>query len=789
MPLQSCVCPPFVLAFLYCLSSVGAQEPTRSYRNISGKIIDAQSRQPLAGANIVADDSSFGVASNRRGEFALKVSHRAGSLMVQYIGYQPARIFLRPTASDTFVAVAMLAAPIALPDVNVEAERETPTSNRVRLESRELKEIPDFTGDVLTAAKTLPGVASNNEMTGGFSAQGGSPEENLILLEGMEINRPLRLRTSSQENIAPINKMLVENLTFTAGGFPARFGERLSSVLLAHYRERSDQKIRGEAEISLLNVDLMLEGQPNARWHWALATRVSDRRLLLRTLQTDGEFSPRAYDVQGILHGRLSRRHRLQLLALHGENLFTARPESQQTSSQIGYFLFVNFRTSFAGHEKFTHRFSHLAAQLTSELSPRFSLQQLLAAGKTFEHEDTDLSRFTQQDGVLISAGAVFRNDRLQENYCLYQGQLRWIISSRLDAEAGWRYLRRHYDDQLADLERETPTPFDSTLSYGGYRYETRGASALSTRALAIFGSSGANLSRRWRLDAGWRYNYYENSNEHIFQPRAALTFVKDERTTMDAAWGRYAQPAGYHEMRADGYQPRHEVPAQRATHYVAGIQRRGSAGNEWQIQCYYKRLDRLIPYRVEDIFIRFQPDLKAEGTIYGASWHWRNNLSKRWTSRLTYTYMQGRQNIAGEGQSRLPTDQRHTFAAVFQDNMPSLPRSRMHIRFLFGSGYPFTPLYAKPDSSGATKTLAEANRNTFRHPFYRRIDLGMSYDWTLSPRVEARFSFEIFNIFDFRNRLSYAAFLDATGRAWYAPVNLSRRLFNARVNLQFPGK
>jgi len=353
MSRQNFVCLPFGLAFLLCFSLVGAQE---SHHKISGKIIDAQSRQPLVGANIVAEDSSVGVTSNRRGEFTLKISPRVGSLTVQYIGYQPARVFLHPAAADTFVTVALLAAPIALPDVNIEAEREPPVSNRVRLESRELRAIPDFTGDVLAAMKSLPGVASNNEMTGGFSAQGGSPEENLILLEGLEINRPLRLRTSSQENIAPINKMLVENLTFTAGGFPARFGERLSSVMSAHYRERSDRKLRGEAELSLLNVDLMLEGQPNTRWHWAIATRVSDRRLLLRTLQTDGEFSPRAYDVQGILHGRLSRRHRRQLLALHGENIFTATPESQQTSSQIGLFQFVNFRTSFAGHEKFTHR-------------------------------------------------------------------------------------------------------------------------------------------------------------------------------------------------------------------------------------------------------------------------------------------------------------------------------------------------------------------------------------------------------------------------------------------------
>lgn len=351
------------------------------------------------------------------------------------------------------------------------------------------------------------------------------------------------------------------------------------------------------------------------------------------------------------------------------------------------------------------------------------------------------------------------------------------------------RYVQRHYKDELADRQNETPVAPDSTQSYGGYRYENQGASALSTRVLALFTNCNTHFGERWRLATGLRYDYPENSGEHILQPRVNLTFVKDVRTTLNVAWGRYAQPAGYHEMRADGYAPRRDVPAQRATHYIAGVQHQGETGNEWQIQAYYKRLDRLIPYRVEDIFIRFQPDLKAWGTIYGASWHWRGRLSERWTSWLTYTYMQAHQDIAGEGRSRMPTDQRHTFAAVLQDAMPSLPRSRVHIRVLFGSGYPFTKLYARLDSTDTQRILAESNRNSFRHPFYRRLDVGMSYDWPISPRVAAKINFEIFNMFDFRNRLSFTAFIDATGRAWYAPVNLSRRLFNIRVNLQFPGK
>ncbi|MCI0695823.1 TonB-dependent receptor [candidate division KSB1 bacterium] len=781
---------PSLLLSLFCVfefflsTSVGQAQvpPSRQYQ-VSGKIIDAQTGKPLAGANISISESAIGTTSDTSGAFALRVPPGDRILSVQYVGYQPARINLHAPTADTFLIINLLPEPIKLAEVNVEAAVDTPATGSFRVRGQELKDIPNLAADAYAAVKTLPAVASNNEMTGAFNVQGGSPEENLILLEGVEINQPQRIRAGNQESISPINPMLVQDLTLTAGGFPARYGERLSSVLVARYRHRSARKLSGAAELSLLNAGAMLEGQPNERLHWAVALRATDRRLLVQTLQTEGEFQPRGYDAQAILHYQISSRHRLQLLGLSGENLFRSEPKSQ--SLVFGIYPDVSYlNTHLQGHENFTHRFSLLALQLTHQLAPKVSLSQTLAWRKNFEHEDVAKTGTTLLNTATISSSQIRRSDQLRDHAELYQNLLQWSVSPALDVEAGMRYEQRRYDDTLDEMEQVSPASLDPLPTNTGNRFEHAGQSALFIRQLAAFNSYNLRLSKRLQLEAGWRWSYYENSAESILQPRLRLTFQKNARTTISASWGRYAQPAGYHERRAEGSLLRKEVAAQRATHCVAGVQHHSDAGNEWQVQLYYKKIDPFIPYRIEDIFIRFQPGLEARAWVYGASWYWRGQMTPRLTSWITYSYMNGRQTIQGEGRSRLPTDQRHTFALVMQDAMPEWPRSRAHIRLLFGSGYPFTAAYLKTDSAG--RTLVTAPRNSLKLGLYRRIDIGMSYNLNLSSQVEARMTLEIFNVMNYTNHLAYAAFPDASGAVHYAPVNLSRRLFNGRVSLQF---
>ncbi len=770
-----------------CLPQSIAQTPNQ-FRNVSGLVREAQTLRPLPGANVLLVGASHGTTCDSSGRFILAIPTTKALLQIQHIGYSVVRFSLPAATRDTVLTITLSPENLAFPQVEVEAEREPPLATSVRVQARDLRDLPASSNDALSALKILPAVTSNNEMTSGFSVQGGSPEENLILLEGLEITRPQRVRSSSQENFSPLNGMLVSSLNFHAAGFPTRYGERLSSVLLARYRQQSERKLGGAGELSLMNAGAMLEGQPSPRMHWAIAGRLADRSLLLRTLQTEGEFQPRAYDAQAVFQYKLSARHQLVALGIHGQNAFRSQPTSQTVNAQSGLSNFIAYRTSFSGHENFSHRLSLLSLQVNSQFTPRLSLWQSVALTQSIEREDVNKTIAAESGPVdyitgeilylaPLSSRTLVRDNHFKERTEQYHALLRWMLASTSDFEAGMRYEQRHARDTQSEAA-QTSKPDSIFLPI---LLDAQGK--LTTQLFAVFGNYGLQISKPLRIEAGLRGSYYEASSEMILQPRARLTYKTSESTTFSAAWGRYAQPASYWERRTSVTFPRDEVRAQRATHWVFGAQQQPDAEHELNVQVFHKNIEHYIPYRMEDILLRFEPEHEASARVYGGSLYFKLRISPRWTSWLAYTFLDGRQEIVGEGRSRLPTDQRHTLVALLQDEMPHVDGSRLHLRAILGSGYPFAPAIFSSTTNVEASALP---RDALSYGRYRRIDLGVSYTISPLPNVEGRVSCEIFNVFDFRNLLTYSAFEDAQGRLRFARVNLSGRWFNVKMNVEF---
>jgi hypothetical protein len=158
------------LSLLFVFSSLGlfllspissAQERPSTHRNVSGKILNAQTDAPVAGVNISVAGTALGTASDSSGSFNLRAPLGDRQLLVQHIGYQPERLSLHTTNIDTFLTIRLIPRPVALPDVQVEAMIDTPAIGSFRLHGKDLKDIPDFTGEAYAAMKTLPSVASN----------------------------------------------------------------------------------------------------------------------------------------------------------------------------------------------------------------------------------------------------------------------------------------------------------------------------------------------------------------------------------------------------------------------------------------------------------------------------------------------------------------------------------------------------------------------------------------------------------------------------------------------------
>lgn len=776
-----------VLWFFITVINSLPQNNAQNARTVTGLVRAAQTFKPLPGASILLVGTSRGTTCDSAGHFKLNLPLTKSFLQVQHIGYSAARLTLRATARDTFLFVTLSPVNLTLPLVEVEAEREPRLATSVRVHARELHDLPAAANDALAALKILPAVTSNNEMTSGFSVQGGSPEENLILLEGIELPRPQRVRSSAHENFSPLNGMLVSNLTFHAAGFPLRYGERLSSVLLARYRAQSERKLRGEGELSFMNAGLMIEAQPHARWHWAIAGRFADRGLLLRTLQTEGSFQPRAYDAQAMLHYKLSPRHQLIMLGMLSENAFRSEPRSQTINAQSGLQNFIAYRTTFSGYENFAHTLTLLSVQLESHFTSNLSLWQSLALTHSREQEEVNKRLVIESGPVQYLSGEILylaplsmqtlvRDNAFHERTLQYHALLRWLLASGSEFETGVRLERR----SAHDTQEEFAQMFKTDSVFLPHILSARGA--LTPHAVAVFGNYARQFNERLRVEAGVRGSYFDSATEMIVQPRARLTYKSNESTSFSAAWGRYAQPASYWERRAHNAFPRDNVKAQRASHWVAGVQYQPEEVREVNLQLFYKKIARAIPYRVEDILLRFEPEQEASARVYGGSVYFKLRISPRWTSWLAYTYLDGRQDIVGEGRSRLPTDQRHTLVALLQDEMPSVKGSRLHVRAILGSGYPFAPAPVNFSSSAAEPLP----RDVLSYGRYRRIDLGVSYTLAPWPNIEGRLSCEIFNVFDFRNLLTYSAFEDEQGELRFARVNLSGRWLNVKLNVEF---
>ncbi len=786
----------FIITLIFLFSCLPQLQSQQKSRVISGVVFDAVTGAPVAAVNIFTQKQKIGTASELSGRFLLRIADARDVLLVHHIGYFQQKIVL-PAGQD-FRDLRLLLKPktLLMPEVGVQAERVANEPQTFRLSGRFLKEIPDFAGESLAAVKTFPGVSSNNEMSNQFSVQGGGPDENLILLEDIIISRSQRIRSSSHENISPINRMLLQDLQFTAGAYPAPFGDRLSSVLVTRYRTSAAKKLSGEAEIGFLNISGMLAGQPDSSFYWAVAGRYADRMMVLGTLQTEGELLPRAFDAQAVISYRPSSKSELLLLAIHGENQFASKPESFISQANVGLFLFNTYITDYSGYEDFSRKRSIVSAIFRRQISPRWHLKQSLSLIKSTEREDVNKTFATSVFLVLptlgyaeepkqINDGRIRRLDILQQNSLQTRTQLIWQMHDSLAVQGGVEFSRDRYRDDLDELEQESAARFPGILAISGYRYAFSSSSEIKTRTLAGF----TNLRLTTgivNIETGLRLSHYQPAGELLIKPRLGVTISPSSLTKVRLAYGQFSQPPAYLERRTTGNRILQNVPAQRASHLVAGVQHFSRSGAEYQLQVFYKKLPNMIPYKTDDLFVRYEPELKANARIYGASAYWKGQVTQDMTSWFSYTYLFGEQDISGEGRSRLPFDQRHAFSCVIQDNMPRFPNSKVHLRFLFGSGYPYTFEGILYNPLTGRKEKMSGKRNALRLPFYRRIDMGYSYDFELPQQRSLRLSFDLFNIFDFRNILGYGLISNSLGHTEIFRYNLSRRFYSAKVNIVF---
>ncbi|SDB42397.1 Outer membrane receptor proteins, mostly Fe transport [Flavobacteriaceae bacterium MAR_2010_188] len=677
--------------------------------------------------------------------------------------------------------------------------------------------------------KTLPGVNISNELSTQYSVRGGNFDENLVYVNEIEVYRPFLVRSGQQEGLSFVNSDMVQNVEFSAGGFQAKYGDKLSSVLDIRYRTPIAFGIR--TDLSLLGGSLTAEAvSKDSKFSGIAGVRYRDNSLLINSQETETTVVPVFTDAQSYLTYRFTDKFHLNFLGNISLNKYNFQPENRQTNfgtidEPVALVVFYD------GQEKDRYLTTFGAFKADYFVNENLTLKAIASAYHTNEQEffdilaqyrlgevnsnigDEDLGEVEFTEGI----GGQLTHARNNLDALIFNAEHKGDLKIEENI-IEWSVKFSHEDirDRLVEYEvidsagfsiRPPNFPIRNDQPYSAYSgpivpfQNIRATNNVTIDRLQAYGQ----WSKRGKLgdnevfyNAGVRIHHWSVSGDGfgtsiqtVFSPRAQFAIKPKWEKDMlfRAAGGVYYQPPFYRELRDSLGTVRPGVKAQKSFHLVLG--------NEYSFQmwerpfklvteAYYKKMTDVNPYTLENVRIRYRAKNNAEAYAYGLDLRLNGEFVKGTESWFSFGYLKTEENIEERGYISRPTDQRLKFGILFQDYVPRIPDLKMYLNLIYNTGVPGgSPSYADPYDY----------QNRLRD--YKRADLGISYvlvgpdktydnGWKRAFK-ELTLGFEIFNMFDVQNSITNTWVRDVYSKRQFAiPNYLTPRVFNVRLSAAF---
>ena len=729
--------------------------------------------------------------SNLKGEFTIGLN-TADSVEVRFtmVGYGVRkRVFRRPKGKMTVQIVMHPSA--SLKEVTV-TQRRRQTSQTEQLNAKDIKDMPSTTGNAVEELiQQQAGVSSHNELSSQYNVRGGSFDENSVYINQVEVYRPLLISSGQQEGLSVINPNMVEKIGFSTGGFESKYGDKMSSVLDITYR-----RIKGfeaNATASLLGASGFV-GYGNSKFSMSHGVRYKTNRYLLGSLETTGEYNPNFIDYQTYISYTPNKRWNIDFIGNISDNHYNFEPKNRETS--FGTLADVkSFKVYFDGQEK--DRFSTLfgALGITRNIKDSTSIKFLTSAFHTKESERYDIAGQYWLDDTQtqesLGIGTYMEHAR---NYLTAD-----VISFKLigrhqtkrhDIEAGISFKTEHIKEQSREYEMRDSSGYSVPHSADRLDLIYTLSAKNDIRSSRI--EAYLQDTYRWSKDnnyftlnygirmANWSYN-----KETTVSPRASLAIVPafNNDVTIRLAAGLYYQAPFYKEMRdtitANGVTTavlNDKIKSQQSIHFIAAVDYRFKMLNrpfKFSAEAYYKALNNLIPYNVQNMKITYYGENLTKGYATGIDLKLHGEFVPGTDSWLTFSLMSTRQKFNGEW-IPLPTDQRWAVNLHFTDYFPGTDRWKMTLKLAFADGLPF----------GAPHRGLEQQQ--FRAPAYKRADIGLSYCALRNAKgIKGLWlGLDCLNLFGISNVNSYYWVTDVTNTQWAVPNFLTGRQINAKISL-----
>ena len=803
---------------------------TAQTATVTGVILDEQ-KNPLANVTIISGKA--GTVSDANGFYLLEVTaDQELDVLYSHLGHE--KVTLRGLLLSTNEVFAfnpvMKTAAIQIDSVEVSPTGEKSVDGITNVSTSLLKSLPGANAGIENVLKLLPGVFSNNELSTQYAVRGGNYDENLVYVNDIEVYRPFLIRSGQQEGLSFINSAMVQNLSFSGGGFQAKYGDKLSSVLDVTYKNPTQFAL--EVEASLLGAGTTLETlSRNKNFGSITGLRYRNNSLLVNSQQTKANFNPSFTDLQSYLTYRISSRLQFHFLGTLGLNAYRNEPSQRQT----------NFGTLadpkallifYQGQEKNTYSTAQGALKADYFVHDSLRLKFITSIYHTIEEEYSDiiaqyelgavegdlgsdnLGDITASRGI----GSQFNRSRNELDALIYtvshKGDYR---NQETTISWGMRYTYEDVRDRIRESEfidsagifirpplpefanNQPEEPFNSPLV--AYR-AVNAINATRTNRIASYLQFSRNTqlgphpfyynlgvrAQYWSLDGAG----FSSRGQFILSPRLQVALKpKWERDMLFRfATGLYQQPPSYRELRNAEGQVVPDVKAQKSIHMLIG--------NDYSFllwdrpftlssEAFYKRLTDVNTYTLEDVRIRYAANNNAKAFAYGLDFRLYGAFVPGTESWISLGYLRTEENSDNRGYISRPTDQRLKAAILFQDYVPNIPNLRMYLNLVYSTGVPGgSPSYADP----------YIFQNRLRD--YKRADLGISHIFAdretsypenhwLHRFKELQVGFEIFNLFNNQNSITNTWVRDIDSKQEFAVPNfMTSRILNLKLRMRF---
>ncbi len=765
--------------------------------SLSGSVVDNDGN-PIELATVACVSQAKVTMTNLKGKFSLQLQS-ADSVIVRFsmVGYKTRQRILRnPRGKQTLRVVLN---PMESLDELVVTERRRQTTQTEKLDIKDVRNSPSATGNsVEELVQQQAGVSSHNEMSSQYNVRGGSFDENAVYINNVEVYRPFLVRSGQQEGLSIINPDMVGSVAFSTGGFEAKYGDKMSSVLDITYRQ--PQKTEASASVSLLGASAYV-GIGGKRFSMSHGLRYKTNKYLLGSLDTEGEYKPDYLDYQTFISYRPDSLWSVDFIGNISDNHYTFQPFNRETS--FGTLTDVkSFKVYFDGQEKDLFRTLFGALNITRRFGKNTSVSLLASAFYTKEQETYDIQGQYWLDDVSnntnIGVGTYMEHGR---NFLTGHVENLKLIArhktKRHDMEASLAIKFEKVKENSTEYEMRDSSGYSipHTADRLDLIYSLRSQNEIDSRRIEgylmdtyRFATDGEKQSF-FTLNYGLRFSNWSFNGETTVSPRASLAIVPgfNHDVTFRLATGIYYQTPFYKELRDTStvngrtvVTLNEKIKSQQSIHFVAAFDYRFkmlSRQFKFTTEAYYKRFHNLIPYNINNVKVTYYGENLCDGYAAGMDFKLYGEFVPGTDSWLTFSLMKTRQTLYGVSLP-LPTDQRYSLNLHFTDYFPGTERWRMTLRLAYADGLPFGP----PHSG--------IERMQFRAPAYKRADIGLSYllargkengSWYRNLWLAA----DCLNLFGISNVNSYYWVTDVTNNQFAVPNYLTGRRFNVRFTIE----